>query len=303
MRILMHNRFPKDVKLSEIAKTGVNGYVVCAIGDMNSFSKKKVDSFRLVKKQLVKIKKDIHKVNGVIATTAQDIRKAVEENRSVFILGIEGGDFIEDKPDRLEFIYNEGVRVFGPIHYSKNSIGSISFGWGGKVIPEIEQTGLTPFGLKLIKKANELGMVLDVAHTDDKTLTDIVKASDKPVMCSHTGPRNLQNFPRYISDSSAKMIADKGGIVGLWPYSFNKTGTRDLEMFSLYANHFKKLIGIDHIAIGTDINGVPGNMEGYENLHDSYRLIETFSANGFQEDEIRKVAAENFIGLISKILK
>ncbi|MCK5200543.1 MAG: membrane dipeptidase, partial [Spirochaetales bacterium] len=210
LRILSRSPIPKDIKLSELKKTGVNGFIICAIGDPNSFRKHKVDAFTSVKKQLTKIKRNIRKTGGIVARSAADLINAASENRPVFVLGIEGGDFIEDDPERLSFIYKEGVRVLAPVHYSKNMIGSIEFGWGGKTIPQEEQTGLTSFGKTIVKKANELGIIVDLAHADEKTLMDVVAVTETPVFCSHTGPRSLQNFPRYISDAAIKAVAGTG---------------------------------------------------------------------------------------------
>ena len=303
LRILNRSPIPKDIKLSELKKTGVNGFIICAIGDPNSFRKHKVDAFTSVKKQLTKIKKHIRRVDGIIATRITDFKDAANEKRPVFVLGIEGGDFLEDDPERLSFVYEEGVRVLAPVHYSKNMIGSIEFGWGGRTIPQKEQTGLTTLGRAMVKKANELGIIIDLAHADEKTLMDVVTVTKSPVFCSHTGPRNLQDFPRYISDNAIKAVAGTGGLIGMWPFYYNGSGIRDLNTFSLYAKHIIDLTGADNLAIGTDINGVPGNMEGYENLHDTNRLIHSLSVCNLSEDEIKLVTGGNFIRLFENVME
>ncbi len=303
MRILGKTAIPKDITLKKLSGTGVNGFVICAIGDPNSFVKKKIDPYKSVKKQIAGIKKRIDAAGGVIALTSDEIKTAAEKGRPVFVLGIEGGDFIEDDPERLTEVYNEGVRVLVPVHYSKNQIGSISFGWGGKIIPEEEQTGLTRFGKTVIKKANRLGILIDMSHADEKTLIDAAAESEAPVMCSHTGPGGLQDFPRYLSDVAVKVVADRGGLIGLWPFYSRGMGMKDLETFRQYADYLIALAGEDCISIGTDINGVPGNMEGYENLNDAHKIVSLLRQCRISENGLEKICGENFTSLFRKVMK
>ncbi|MBI9106651.1 MAG: membrane dipeptidase [Spirochaetales bacterium] len=303
LRVIPSTRIPRDVKLSGLADTGVNGFIICAIGDPNSFKKWKTDSYKSVMKQLDEIRKSIARAGGVIALSSSDIEKASTDGKPVFVLGIEGGDFIGEDLNRLSFVYNQGVRLLVPMHYSKNLIGSISLGWGGRVVPDREQTGLTSFGKELIEEAGELGMLIDLAHADERTILDVVKITTAPVLCSHTGPRSLQNFPRYISDKAMKAIAGTGGLVGLWPFFSKGAGVEDLETFINYARYMADLIGTEHLAFGTDINGVPGNMKGYENLNDAFVLIQTLLDGGFNENELKMIAGENFLRFFNTTMK
>jgi membrane dipeptidase len=298
-RVLKPGSIPKDVSIARLAETGVKGFIVCAIGDPKTFSKKKIDSFALVLDQLKKIKASIYKTGGVVATTNSEVRSAIEENRSVFVLGIEGGDFIEEDLGRLSIVFGEGIRVLQLVHFSKNNLGSIAFGWNGKIIPKEEQTGLTQFGKTIVKKANEMGIIIDLAHADEKTVFDTLAITNSPVICSHTGPRALQDFPRYISDKAMSAIAASGGIVGLWPFYNRGTGVENTDLFARYIQHVVDLIGARHVAIGTDINGVPGNMKGYKNLYDAYRIVQILSEIGLSDRDIEFIVGGNFFRLMA----
>jgi membrane dipeptidase len=301
--ILNWKHIPKDIKLSDLSGTGVNGFIICALGDSNTFEIRKVDNYKTVLLQIEEIKKKISGVDGIIATTAQQISKAILEKKSVFVLGIEGGDFLEYNIERLTAVFDKGVRVLSLVHYSKNSLGSINFGWKGKVIPESEQTGLTQFGKDVVKKANELGILLDLAHADEKTILDVAGISNSPVICSHTGPRNLQNFPRYISDEALMAISSTCGMVGMWAFNSKGAGVKNINNFIEYTKYIINLIGIDHVGVGTDINGVPGNMKGYENLFDLCKVTHEFLCAGFTKDDMKKILGDNFLKLFKKIAK
>ena len=303
LRVLNPGKIPRDIKLRELKRTGVNGFIICALGDPNSFRMIKTDPFISVMNQLKHIKRKITQAGGIVAVTVKELTDAAASGALSFVLGIEGGDFIGDEPERLTAVYNEGVRLLSPMHYSKNQIGSISFGWGGRIVPEEEQTGLTKFGETIIREAERLGILLDLAHADERTIRDITSAVSLPVVCSHTGPRRLHDFPRYISDEAMKAIAETGGLAGIWPFFSRGLGMKDSDDFIRYTSYTGDLIGAEHLSIGTDINGVPGNMEGYENLFDAPRLISALSACGFSEKEIKRVSGDNFIELFKRTMK
>lgn len=116
-------------------------------------------------------------------------------------------------------------------------------------------------------------MIIDLAHADEKTTLAVLEASTKPPICIHTGPRALQDFPRYISGELMKKIAEAGGLIGLWLFHSKEYGISDFETFGNYAAHCASVVGPAHLSIGTDINGVRGNAAGYQNLFDAPKLF------------------------------
>lgn len=307
MRLVPGNTIPSDVRIADLPATGASGFVLCALGDPNSFLPIKVDPYKSVLRELEAAKKAVAEAKGAVISdpagletaaglgTAAGPQTAAAQRIPAFLLGIEGGDFIGEDPDRIDHVFGLGVRLLGLVHYSKNRIGSISFGWGGKIVPKSERTGLSAFGKTVIARANELGMIIDLAHADDETVRDALAASVAPMICSHTGPRSLQDFPRYLVDELMLEIARAGGLVGLWPFFSGGRGVPDLRTFAEYAAHCAEAIGPEHLAIGSDINGVPGNMAGYRNLFDSPKIITALSERGFSDQEIAGIAGLNFL--------
>ena len=110
---------------------------------------------------------------------------------------------------------------------------------------------------------NELGVLVDVAHSDTRTLLDVVDVASAPVVSSHTGARALQDFARYLSDDELRAIAGTGGLVGLWPYRGRHRGVRDIPELVAHARHVADTIGTEHLGVGTDMNGVPAVMAGF----------------------------------------
>ena len=293
-------RMPKDRRLSIIAAAGIGG-VVCAIGDAGSFKKTSKNLFELTLQQLDMISARLDAAGYEAVVSSAVLEAAADENVPAFMLGVEGGDFIGTDLGLLEAVYSRGVRLLVPVHYSANSFGSISLGWGGREIPPEEHTGLTDFGRSLIAEANRLGLVLDLAHADDRTLQEAADASGAPVICSHTGPSGLQNFARYISDESIRRVAGSGGVIGLWPYYLKGKGMASPDDFKKAALYLKDVAGAGAIAVGTDFNGVPGYMRGFADIMQSGHLAGYLSDAGFSDDELEGIFGRNFLRVFKDV--
>ncbi|MGB4585855.1 MAG: membrane dipeptidase, partial [Rectinemataceae bacterium] len=285
MRLMPGNTIPEDFRVKDCRAAGISGFVLCVLGDPNTFMPIKVDPRKHVLADLARAKKAVAEAGAEVVRGAAELESAFSSGKPAFLLGIEGGDFIGEDLDRVNEAYETGARLLGLVHYSANSIGSIAYGWGGKIIPEAERTGLSVFGKKVVARANKLGMIIDLAHADEETAFATLNASTRPQICSHTGPRALQEFPRYISDELMKSIAKTGGLIGLWLFRVKEAGIPDLETFGDYAAHCASVVGPEHLSIGSDINGVPGNASGYQNPFDAPQLLKALAAKGFSTAE------------------
>ncbi len=185
-----------------------------------------------------------------------DIRSAHGGGRKTVIQSVEGAHFLEGQLDRLKGAYDRGLRHLGVLH---DSDASVPLGDVYTNAPKLN--GLTPFGADVIREANRLGMLVDLAHGSKKTTADAVKFSKTPILISHTGPdwrlgsneRMAQMMrPRLISKEHAKLVADAGGAVGVW---LHLTDT-PLE----YAQNLRAMvdvIGVEHVCVGTDTKLTP----------------------------------------------
>jgi membrane dipeptidase len=142
-----------------------------------------------------------------LATTAADIRRAVEERKLAALLGLEGGYAIDEKLERVEHYYRRGVRYMTPTW-------THSLSWAGSSgDAEGETRGLNEFGRRVVGEMNRLGMMVDVSHVSDKTFWDIVETSTSPVIASHSNCRALADAPRNLTDEMILALAATGGVV------------------------------------------------------------------------------------------
>ena len=301
MRLALKKTMPEDVRLNDLRASGVNGYVINALGDRNTFFKFRVDEWKSVKRQVSRFKRRMRAAGASLLESHRDVADAMAGGAFVMALGVEGADFLEGEIGRIDEVYADGVRVLQLLHYRKNLIGSIALGWGGRVPAESENTGLTEYGVEVVRRCNELGIILDLSHSDEQTLFSAVDESVAPVMISHTGSKAMMDFPRYVSDDAARAIVAKGGLLGLWLFRGGPVGMQTLDDFDRHLMHWMELIGPEYIGIGTDINGVPANCEGFESIAGFRRLIDRMETLGLNDATIAGITGGNFARIFEAV--
>ena len=148
---------------------------------------------------------------------------------------------------------------------------------------------------------NQLGVLVDVAHADRATLLGVVDAATAPVASSHTGARALQDFARYLADDELRAIASTGGVVGLWPYRARRFGVRSMADLVAHARHIAEAVGPEHLAIGTDMNGVPGVMAGFAGEADLPKLTAALLGGGFDHGEVEGILGTNALRVLAEV--
>jgi microsomal dipeptidase-like Zn-dependent dipeptidase len=207
------------------------------------------------------------------------------------ILAIEGGDPLAGDPDRVNEFYDYGVRMITLIHYSNNQLGDCMKNWTGKN-PGPRNNGLTAAGRRILKRMQELGMVVDVAHADSLTLKHIGEVTQRPVVDSHTHPCSLDDAKkcgRFRTWKDMEVVAKTGGVVCTWPWATSQ-GKAKRETFRDWAVEIlemKKRIGMDHVGLGTDGGGgLPRFIKGYQDVRDLVQLVKAMQGAGFTREEI-----------------
>ena len=190
------------------------------------------------------------------ALSLKDLQAAHQQGQPIVIQTVEGGHFLEGHLERLEEAYKRGLRVLGLLHDSDASVplGDIYTNpprWGG----------LTEFGTKVIKECNRLGILIDLTHANAETVAAALKVSTQPMVFTHTGlDARLGNNPsmgqmmrpRLLSEQHAKVIADAGGLVGVWTHLVDSPAE-----YVQAVRAMADAVGIDHVCIGTDTKLTP----------------------------------------------
>ena len=182
----------------------------------------------------------------ILVRTARDIEDAKRTGKMGLLFHFQGTDQFENDVNLVEAYRALGVRMVQLTYNVKNRVGD--------GCEERTDAGLSRFGLALIERLNANGIVVDCSHTGYRTTMEAIEASTKPVVFSHANARAVFDTRRNIADDQAKAAARKGGLIGVnvVPYFVVARGRPTLDQFIAHIDHFIKVAGIDHVALGFD---------------------------------------------------
>lgn len=219
----------------------------------------------------------------IFVKTAGDLQRALDGGVLAGLYGIEGAHPLEGKIENVDQLYNAGVRMMGLQHFFDNELGGSLHGQSG--------AGLTPFGEEAVDRAVGRGMIIDVAHSSEAVVRDVLARSAKPVIVSHTGLKGHCDSARNISDATMKAIADHGGLVGVgfWSEAICDASPKGIAGALVYA---VDLLGVEHVALGSDFDGTVTTPFDASELA---ALTQALMDVGADEATIRAVMGENAI--------
>lgn len=202
------------------------------------------------------------------------------------ILSLEGGEIIESLED-VEYLYDCGVRCATLTWNNTNKLA------GGV---DDADFGLTKFGKSVIGKMEELGILIDVSHLNDKSFYDVASVITRPIIATHSNSRALCEHRRNITDDMFNIIRDSGGCVGInfYPLFLTEKEKCTVDDAILHIEHFMSLDGENSIGIGSDFDGIPYTPKDLNNCGKLYRLLDILKEMGTQKELIEKISHKNF---------
>lgn len=210
------------------------------------------------------------------------------------VLAVEGCDFLEGDLDRLDQLQARGVRSIQLTHYLVNETGDI------QTAPAVHG-GLTQFGAAAVRRMNQLGIIVDVAHCSEATVAGVAKATTKPILCSHANLKEPGHpdgdHPRYLSPEYARMVVDTGGLIGAWIAVL-----WDEKLPGMIRHLFRLIdaVGIDHVGIGTDLPAGAAKIE-MPDFSRHAEIAAALRARGMTEEEVTKVCAGNWLRVFQAV--
>jgi membrane dipeptidase len=206
------------------------------------------------------------------------------------LIGTEGSHALDGNIENIERLYENSFRMMSLQHFFDNKLGGSLHGTSG--------AGLTEFGKQAIDEMQRLGIIIDVSHSSENVVKDVLSLSNQPLVISHTGFNGYCESPRNISDSLMVEIAEKGGLIGVgfWDAAVCDNTPRSVAEAIIYGI---SLIGADHVALGSDFDGTitPG-FDTSELVAITHELLEL----GLGKEEIRKVMGENMLSFLQENL-
>lgn len=219
-----------------------------------------------------------------IVTTAAELDAAAGGTPGVVVTS-EGADFLDGQVARLEDAYQRHrLRQLQLTHYRVNELGDIQ-------TESAVHDGLTDFGADVVRACNRLGIVVDVAHGTYELVKRAVSVSTRPLVLSHTSlAEPPRSHSRLISHQHARLIASTGGVVGIWPARFV---FRDRAEFAAGVAHAVEVVGVDHVGIGTDMEGLPSGSV-FDDYAELPAVVAALRATGLSAADVAKILGGNY---------
>ena len=292
-----------------------------------------IEQIDLVKRLAARYPADLE-----MAYTAADVRRIHHAGKIACMIGIEGGNQINNSLPVLRQMYDLGARYMTLTHVLNTE-------WADAATDSPAHHGLTPFGVEVIREMNRLGMLVDLSHVSPDTMKAALSASAAPVIFSHSSARALVDHPRDVPDDVLAMVAKNGGVVMVnfassyvsearnqWeadraaeqaryntpPYGGLYIGQPDraaaalkkwdsehpkpvatLEQVADHIEHIKQVAGIDHVGIGSDFDGIPDTPRGLEGVDRYPALLVELMKRGWNDTDVAKLAGDNVLRVMA----
>jgi membrane dipeptidase len=281
----------------------------------------------------------------MLVTNPQQLKAAVKQQKLGCMMGVEGGHMIEDRMDYLQALYNRGVRYMTLTW--NNSTSWATSAWDETTKKDsLPHKGLNDFGKQVVRKMNELGMIVDLSHVGEQTFWDAINTSTKPVIASHSCVYNLCPVPRNLKDDQIQAIGKNGGVIHLNFYSgfvdSNYAKRKDaflarhqqevdsvkrlnwanyeieewiakkytaeaesirpeLSQLLEHLDYIVKMIGVDHVGIGSDFDGIESAPRPLNDVASMPLLTKALVEKGYSKSDIEKILGGNFIRVFESV--
>ena len=279
-----------------------------------------------------------------IATSADQVEKLVGDGKFVGMFGMEGGHPIMNDLKNIDYFYKRGVRYMTLTWNNSTSWATSAKDETDKKL-KLKHKGLTEFGKKVVRRMNQLGMMVDVSHVGEQTFWDVIHTSTKPVIASHSSSWTLAHNRRNLKDDQMKALAKNGGVVfiNFAPWFIDSTfgGREDamkkrnqarIDSFTAHTtfpddftkenmiaefladqyrpilptlkqliDHFDyaaKLIGADHVGIGSDFDGLSVVPLGMDDVTHLPLITRELLKRGYSPDDVKKILGGNFMRVL-----
>ena len=277
--------------------------------------------------------------------TTEDLKQALKQKKLAVMMGVEGGHMIENNLDYLDKLYERGVRYM-TLTWNNSTTWATSAADETTKKDSLPHKGLTDFGKQVIKRMNELGMMVDISHVGEQTFWDAIAVSSKPIIASHSCAWTLCPHRRNLKDDQIKAIGKNDGVIFLNFYSgfIDSTYENKLNIFlaqrkaevdsmilqkiqpdyarmivaekhkeelmafrpplSVLLDHLDyivKLIGVDHVGLGSDFDGIEAPPREIRGVEDFPLITKALLERGYSKKDILKIMGGNFMRVFKAV--
>ena len=230
-----------------------------------------------------------------IARTPADLYEDKRHGRKSIMLGIENGLALNGDVNNVKHFAQRGVVYITLCHNGDNDICDSARGCN-------THNGVSRLGEQVIKEMNRLGIMVDLSHGGEKSFYDALDISSQPIVCSHSSARALCDHPRNLTDDQMKALARKGGVAQttLYPGFLRTAGEATVLDVLAHLEHAIKVMGIEHVGIGSDFDG-DGGVRGLNDSSEVINFTRQLMARRYSPADIQRIWGGNFMRVMAQV--
>jgi membrane dipeptidase len=238
-----------------------------------------------------------HKDNIMLCCNHNDVFTAFNSKKAAAVLSIEGGECLGNDVSLLDDYYKKGIRSICLTWNYKNNIAC-------GVEDKKDDDGLTEFGKEVVKKMNDMGMIVDVSHMAQRSFENVIEISGSPVIASHSNAKAICGHERNLTDSQILDIKKSGGVIGInfYPVFLNNSGKAGIWDIIKHIEHIASLAGCINIGLGSDFDGIEYLPSSIRGVQDTGTILEELARLNYKDECIQNIAGLNFLRVIKEVL-
>ncbi len=317
-----------DFERLKAGQVGAQFWSIYVPGDVkdSGYAKIQLEQFDIARRTIARYPDRL-----AVALTAADIEREFKRGRIASLLGMEGGHVIENSLGALRVYYDLGARYLTLTH-------NVTLDWADAAADSARHGGLTEFGREVVREMNRLGMLVDLSHVSPGVMSDALDVAEAPVIFSHSSARALTDHVRNVPDSILRRLPKNGGVVmvtfvpafvsqevadyeAMETAEWERIGVQEsdsvekdrlieewkaahprpqatLKQVADHLDHVRKAAGADHVAIGSDFDGIEHTPVGLEDVSTFPQLFAELVRRGWSDDDLRKLAGRNLLRVL-----
>ncbi len=230
-----------------------------------------------------------------IARTPSDLYEDKRHGRKSIMLGIENGLALNGNLSNVKHFAQRGVVYITLCHNGDNDICDSAKGCN-------THNGVSRFGAEVIREMNRCGIMVDLSHAGEKSFYDALDISTQPIVCSHSSSRSLCDHPRNLTDDQMRALAKAGGVAQTTIYHGFLCSDGEATVLDAIAHleHSIRIMGIEHVGIGTDFDG-DGGVRGFNDSSEIINFTRMLLAKRYSEEDIQKIWGGNFMRVMAQV--
>jgi membrane dipeptidase len=323
----LRGRTPGDTDLERLkaGQVGAQFWSIYVPGEVkdSGYAKVQLEQFDIARRTIARYPDRL-----ALALSAADIEREFKRGRIASLLGMEGGHVIENSLGALRAYYDLGARYLTLTH-------NVTLDWADAAADSARHGGLTEFGREVVREMNRMGMLVDLSHVSPGVMSDALDVAEAPVIFSHSSARALTEHVRNVPDSILQRLPKNGGVVmvtfvpafvsqevadwekveadelkrveALTSDTVERRRLSDewraahprpqatLAQVANHVDHVRRVAGPDHVAIGSDFDGIEHTPVGLEDVASFPQLFAELVRRGWSDEDLRKLAGRNLL--------